>query len=1182
MTNSSNVDRRRPGQTPRRTLVRSNSSLLGSFKNFVAAPFARLFTGNANEFDDPNDFSGKRRMLVNQHVDNNDIVEDGPAPAKRMRVRSPEPLSPPPRSGYLDSPGSAFQVNNNIYNSSSNPPSRSASLSNPSTTLPESTYNARSTISPLRKHFSRNMSIDVIPSAQSRPLTRDISMKSISSVPSSSLRLGSRDSLPPMGTHPFRMRESLTPQPHKLSPREASEPPPVTALRSNPVFVRGPSQVSESQTRQPVATLGSLVDSQRISRSPSKQRTLLFGSSQSPTDLHGVAAERTLHELDFYKTPLVPTRIRSKMSSKFGASSSTITDMFSRRNSLILMGDHDRPGKGSKRNNKSKGKGKEANETKPYAGTTGIKKRLAKVKVVTQQEETTDHTPHERVDKAIDASSSTVAAEIPLPPPKEKDFFNVAAFPSSTAPSQQSSLRVGRAARSHLSRPIKKFSAAYDDDDDKVSDEAKNDMEMLAEAAQKVPAFEIPAGFTFAAKDSTPIEPASSATKEPPIASLPFSLTPTSALSAAATTVSEVQQLPASALFDAPSGTGSSSSEGAMSGSADTSNIGKVPNFFAASKTLSQGPSTPVAVPTLPALAPPFTPAPASTANSAFLFAPSPAPTATEENKTEKEVKKSTLFTLPATGAAFDFGGPSVIQQVSAPTAENPKPSFDAPSQMTPAASQPPSFSLTKPAEVAQSTAGSGSSSGFTFGTSTTARSGDTTDRTHQAASFSFSPAPSTSAPSSDLFGASNNGANPASLSQFGSSSDMAKPVGSSPFNGSSGSTKPAGASLFSTSNESAKPAGSPFSFSQSSHSTSLFGSQTQTESTSSFGEGSNHSVSSPFSFAPPTSGAAEQPKSLFGAPTMNDDRKATGFSFGSSSAPSTSAGITSFSFGAGTSSSNNTPTPFSFGASVARPVTPPNQDQEVRMDESPTRDVSKPTEPRPSLNGFSFTSAPTSSTASSLFGPTNGTSGSTGFSFGQSAGASNPFGGMKADDKQAVNKPFESMGQSQATSSPFSFGRAVENEPPRPSTTGSFSFGSSSSSSTGPGPTFSFGAPSNNPAPSNPFGGSQNGSAPNSPSTFGPTSSFAFGPSSTPAPVMGGSNSFMFSGSQPASPATPNTGLPSSGFGSANPFGAPSSSSGFGTPAPPPSSGGSLFTIGAAPSDSGRQIKKLPTRKKR
>ncbi|KAJ4488349.1 hypothetical protein J3R30DRAFT_3229539, partial [Lentinula aciculospora] len=57
---------------------------------------------------------------------------------------------------------------------------------------------------------------------------------------------------------------------------------------------------------------------------------------------------------------------------------------------------------------------------------------------------------------------------------------------------------VGRAARSHLSRPIKKFSASYDDEDDQVSDEAKKDLEMLAEAAKKVPTFEIPAGFTFA------------------------------------------------------------------------------------------------------------------------------------------------------------------------------------------------------------------------------------------------------------------------------------------------------------------------------------------------------------------------------------------------------------------------------------------------------------------------------------------------------------------------------------------------------------------------------------------------------------------------------------------------------------------------------------------------------------
>ncbi|KAJ3737377.1 hypothetical protein DFJ43DRAFT_982520, partial [Lentinula guzmanii] len=57
---------------------------------------------------------------------------------------------------------------------------------------------------------------------------------------------------------------------------------------------------------------------------------------------------------------------------------------------------------------------------------------------------------------------------------------------------------VGRAARSHLSRPIKKFSASFDDEDDQISDDARKDLEMLTEAAKKVPTFEIPASFSFA------------------------------------------------------------------------------------------------------------------------------------------------------------------------------------------------------------------------------------------------------------------------------------------------------------------------------------------------------------------------------------------------------------------------------------------------------------------------------------------------------------------------------------------------------------------------------------------------------------------------------------------------------------------------------------------------------------
>ncbi|KAJ4488348.1 hypothetical protein J3R30DRAFT_3229169, partial [Lentinula aciculospora] len=100
--------------------------------------------------------------------------------------------------------------------------------------------------------------------------------------------------------------------------------------------------------------------------------------------------------------------------------------------------------------------------------------------------------------------------------------------------------------------------------------------------------------------------------------------------------------------------------------------------------------------------------------------------------------------------------------------------------------------------------------------------------------------------------------------------------------------------------------------------------------------------------------------------------------------------------FGGGPSSTNDTSSsPFTFGVTSARPVTPPNQDHEVRMEESPTRDIqaNKPAEVRPSLGGFPFNSAPSTSTTSSLFGQSNAAPVSSGFSFGQSPGASNPFG---------------------------------------------------------------------------------------------------------------------------------------------------------------------------------------------
>ncbi|KAJ3741945.1 hypothetical protein DFH05DRAFT_265496 [Lentinula detonsa] len=219
MSNTSSYERFRQDQAQRRSVARSNSSLLGSLKNFVAAPFARLFTGTTGDFDDPNDLSGKRRLAINNNIENNGST------------------------GYLDPPGSAFHLDNrnNLFNQ---PPSRSVSISLPSTTLPDSSiHNARSTISPLRNTFSRNMSIDSIPLNQPRPLSRDISMKSLSSIPvehSLTMRAVSRDSMPPLSSHSFRLRNSATPQPHhslgRRPNRDVSEPPPVTMLHSNPVF----------------------------------------------------------------------------------------------------------------------------------------------------------------------------------------------------------------------------------------------------------------------------------------------------------------------------------------------------------------------------------------------------------------------------------------------------------------------------------------------------------------------------------------------------------------------------------------------------------------------------------------------------------------------------------------------------------------------------------------------------------------------------------------------------------------------------------------------------------------------------------------------------------------------------------------------------------------------------------
>ena len=302
------------------------------------------------------------------------------------------------------------------------------------------------------------------------------------------------------------------------------------------------------------------------------------------------------------------------------------------------------------------------------------------------------------------------------------------------------------------------------------------------------------------------------------------------------------------------------------------------------------------------------------------------------------------------------------------------------------------------------------------------------------------------------------------------------------------------------------------------------------------------------------------------------DQKKETiGFTFPPQTSASASTSL--FAFGGGGSVASDVSKPFSFGSSagnsLGRPVTPPKaQDQEVQMDESPTRDIQS-SNVKPTMSGFSFGQTPTSS---SLFGTqTSGnTPSSSPFNFGPSQSlASNPFA---TSAKEVKPVPKKTIDFSQTSS--FSFGQ--NNKAPdvagtvQSPTSAPFSYGSNTN-------TFGFGPSS---ASNNPFGQPQTGSAPSSPAAFS-ASPFSFG-TSAPNPA------FMFGSSQPASPVGgTNLSLPqpsTSSFGNSG-FGQSAPSSPFSTTSPlaPSAPSAPLFTIGSAPMaapGAPRQIKKLPSRR--
>ncbi|PIL23752.1 transporter [Ganoderma sinense ZZ0214-1] len=982
----------------------------------------------------------------------------------------------------------------------------------------------------------------------------------------------------------------------------------------------------------------------RVSRSPMRQHSGLFlgarpgtiSESDSSYSIPINAAEKALIDLDVYKTPLLPSRLH-------GAGALPDMFKPKKSHAPVLMrSDSDRAHKPRLGTAEKKGKKKEKVEEiapKPYAGRGGMKKMLARrkreeqVELEKERENAIEEDQDEVAQLVAEKGTIQATEETPrLPSP-----------PAAPAPSsrpvggrEQSSLRVGRTrtSRNHIARPVSKaknrFSAAFDEDEGEEANE-----ESREEEPKKLPTlFESPKGFTFA-QDKAPVLHDSSNAKEPPISALPFSFgKPTAAPSAApsglaqpfsfaqppkmppqapesaqvtngnltvkasepapVTPAKTVPSVPSISLIPPSPAPAKPAVDAAAVKDATTST--SIPNFFASSSVFSKsgvtiGPPAPSPAPVVqskeeakPAALP-----------SLFGGLPSFAPSATAKETSATTTEPPKVMTA----LAFSFASPASTP-APAPATSTPAPSsgfsFASIGQVkdtTTAQPTPSLFSNSVPTKEAapQTKAPATASSPFSFGTSVIKVADTSTAPTSLPFSFgtpvvkpATTAAPATSpSPAPFTFGQTKpEAAKAPEVKPLLGASEPAKPslFGPPPVSSSS----PFGASQATGVTEAPKPA---FSFGTPPPSTpapTVEAPKPLFPSASTGGTGGFTFASTAPSAASPAT-PAKTPFSFGVAPatppvtTPVDNKPA--FSFGASTTPTVSAPTTLFGGPSTGSNGGDVPKPFTFGSCApARPITPPQKEQEMRMEESPTRgggmDINGEVKPS---TGFAFGTS--SASASGPFGQPSQTS-------------SGPFAFGKTETKLEV-KPvptFGGFGQG-ATSSPFAFGsKPAEGvqSPISPAPFGSSApFGQAASTPTSTSP-FTFGAPSG--GASGGFGQPSTGigSQPASPSTFGQPSSNPFTFGVTPTSATTPSNPFAF-GSQPASPANGNTGLPQppgSSGGPAFTFGAQSSatqapSSPFGAAPPLHASGGVGFTIGsAAPQQvapGARQIKKLPTR---
>ncbi|KAL5532910.1 hypothetical protein ACEPAF_4684 [Sanghuangporus sanghuang] len=549
-----------------------SSSLLGTIKNIVSAPLT-WFASNQGDFED----LGKRRRVAARDAE--DLEEQqAERTGKRLRVdspeRSPARVRPSTTGGYLDPPSFKPPLDSHATRFGMHQASDEKDVTGRRTSIfgppPPSSGNRTMSVDPASRYatFKRD------PTAT--PLPAD------SPTRSSPARSVAHDDDSDRPRTPLRLRTSLTPQPSpsRHLRRESSAPPPISNLKTRPAFVKPPAEEKQDQElgTHKTISLGTLAEVSRGSRGPGQGRTLSglgrnsINSDQiSPSDAilqpSKSLSERTFHELELYKTPILPSRYKdaSEIPAFLKPKRSHVPVPMSKKGRVP------RPSLGTA---ERYGADLDARDDgKPYARKNNVRKIMTRRKqeeeeedrqkkiadsTLTNIEEDDDDEMETDVEPPVVKRDVGVSAQIPSGSEDERmkldrnanATVDVLSVPSSnvtdpfgrqpiTAPGgrQQPYGRVGRARTREpgqrsvpLSRPLNKLSATPNDDESvTVEDEIMMDVSAASEKAQddvgkaKAPAYEAPKGFSFPS-DTSIVNHDHSKAKEPPIQSLPFSL----------------------------------------------------------------------------------------------------------------------------------------------------------------------------------------------------------------------------------------------------------------------------------------------------------------------------------------------------------------------------------------------------------------------------------------------------------------------------------------------------------------------------------------------------------------------------------------------------------------------------------------------------------------------------------